>query len=198
MKKQLQYIIVISLVIGLSSMAYAEAPKWKIDPPHAGIYFSIDHIFSKVKGHFSDFDAEIFFDPDNLGQSRAKFSVEVNSIDTNNSKRDGHLQSDDFFSAKKYPQMHFESSVVTHVRDNLYTMEGTMTIKDVSRKVNLPFKFLGIKPNPFNPKQEIAGFELNMTIDRFDYHVGSGKFLDLGVVGKYVDVFITLEVIRDI
>jgi polyisoprenoid-binding protein YceI len=188
----------ISLVLVVSSVASADAPKWKIDPAHAGIYFSIDHIFSKVKGHFNDFDAEIYFDPDNLEQSRASFTVKVNSLDTNNTKRDGHLQSDDFFSAKKYPDMRFESAVVTHSRDNLYMVDGTMTIKDVRRKVKLPFTFLGTKPHPFNPKQEVAGFELSMTIDRFDYNIGNGKFLDLGVVGKYVDVLITLELTRNI
>ncbi len=198
MKKIFRYIFIISLTLGVSSMAFAEAPKWKIDPAHAGIYFSIDHIFSKVKGHFNDFDAEIYFDPNNLEQSRAAFTVKINSIDTNNTKRDGHLQSDDFFSAKKYPNMRFESSAVTHSGDKLYMVDGTMTIKDVSRKVKLPFTFLGTKPSPFNPKQEVAGFELSMTIDRFDYNVGNGKFLDLGVVGKYVDVLITLELTRNI
>ncbi|MBT8373075.1 MAG: YceI family protein [Deltaproteobacteria bacterium] len=198
MKKIFQYMFIISLLLGVSSMAYAEAPKWKIDPAHAGIYFSIDHIFSKVKGHFNDFDAEVYFDPNNLEQSRAVFTVKVSSIDTNNTKRDGHLQSDDFFSAKKYPNMRFESTAVTHSGDNRYVVDGTMTIKDVSRKVKLPFTFLGTKPNPFNPKQEVAGFELSMTIDRFDYNVGNGKFLDLGVVGKYVDVVISLELTRNI
>jgi polyisoprenoid-binding protein YceI len=94
--------------------------------------------------------------------------------------------------------MRFESTAVTHSQDNRYLVGGTMTIKDVSRKVKLPFTFLGTKPNPFNPKQEVAGFELSMTIDRFDYNVGNGKFLDLGVVGKYVDVVITLELTRNI
>jgi len=196
MKRTIQHIFLILLLIGVSSIAYADAPKWKIDPAHAGIYFSIDHIFSKAKGHFEDFDAEIYFDPNNLEQSRASFTVKVSSIDTNNTKRDGHLRSDDFFNAKKYPEMRFESSAVTHLGGNLYMVEGTMTVKDVSRKVKLPFTFLGTKPNPFNPKQEIAGFELSMTIDRFDYNVGTGKYFDLGVVGKYVEVLITLEVTR--
>ncbi len=198
MKKIFKYIITVLLIIGVSSMAFADAPKWKIDPAHAGIYFSIDHIFSKVKGHFKDFDAEIYFDPNNLDQSRAAFTVKVNSIDSNNTKRDGHLRSDDFFGAKKYPEMRFESSAVTHQGGNLYMVDGTMTVKDVSRSVKLPFTFLGAKPNPFNPKQEVAGFDLSMTIDRFDYNVGNGKFLNLGVVGKDVDVQITLEVTRKI
>lgn len=198
MKKLSQTILALSIVIAASGMVYADAPKWKIDPAHAGIYFSIDHIFSKVKGHFEDFDAEIYFDPNNLDQSRASFTVKVDSIDTNNTKRDGHLRSDDFFGAKKFPEMRFESAAVTHLGGNLYMVDGTMTIKDVSRRVKLPFTFLGAQPNPFNPKQEVAGFELSMTIDRFDYNVGTGKFLDLGVVGKYVEVLITLEVTRKI
>ncbi len=198
MKKIIYIILALSLVIGVGSMAYADAPKWEIDPAHAGIYFSIDHIFSKVKGHFKDFDAEIYFDPNNLDQSRASFTVKVDSIDTNNTKRDGHLRSDDFFGAKKYPEMRFESSAVSHLGGNLYMVDGTMTVKDVSRKVKLPFTFLGAQPNPFNAKQEVAGFEMSMNIDRFDYNVGNGNFLDLGVVGKYVEVLISLEVTRKI
>jgi polyisoprenoid-binding protein YceI len=196
MKKTSRYILIISLIISISSIAQADVPQWRIDPAHAGIYFSIDHIFSKVKGYFQDFEAQIFFDPDNLAESRAVFTVKVNSINTNNTKRDGHLQSDDFFSAKKYPEMRFESSSITHDNGNQYVLNGTMTIKDVSKKIKLPFTFFGTKPTPFDPKQEVTGFEARMTIDRFDYNVGNGKFLELGVVGKEVDIFITIEATR--
>ena len=183
-------------MLSISSIAQADAPQWKIDPPHAGIYFSIDHILTKVKGQFQDFEGQIFFDPDNLEESRAVFRVKVNSINTNNTKRDGHLQSDDFFSAKRYPEMRFESSSITHVNGNQYVLNGTMTIKDVSRKIKLPITFFGTKANPFDPKQDVAGFEARMTIDRFDYNVGNGKFLELGVVGKEVDILITIEATR--
>jgi polyisoprenoid-binding protein YceI len=183
----------ILLLVGFSSMAYAEVPQWKIDPAHSGIYFSIKHIFSKVQGSFHEFDGQIYFDPENLKESRAVFTVKVKSINTNHSKRDGHIQSDDFFSANKYPEMRFESSAVTHVNGPEYIMDGTLTIKDVSRKIKLPFTFLGAKANPFDPKRSVAGFEARMTIDRFDYNVGTGKFLKLGVVGKNVDILITIE-----
>ena len=193
MEKAIKYILIISLMISISNIAHADAPQWKIDPAHAGVYFSINHIFSKVKGYFQDFEGQIFFDPDNLGESRAVFRVKVNSINTNNTKRDGHLQSDDFFNAKRYPEMRFESSSITHVNGNQYLVNGTMTIKDVSRKIKLPFTFFGTKPNPFDPKQEVAGFEAKMTIDRLDYNMGNGKFLEMGVVGKDVDILITIE-----
>jgi polyisoprenoid-binding protein YceI len=92
--------------------------------------------------------------------------------------------------------MSFKSSAVKHVKDNQYLVEGKMTVKDVSETVSVPFTLLGVKVAPFDDKLEVAGFEARMTIDRLAYHVGGGKFADMGVVGKEVDVLITLEVTR--
>lgn len=197
MKIMIRRILIIALIFGFHATAHAGAPEWKVDQAHSGIYFGIDHIFSKVQGRFKDFDGEIHFDPNNLAESRVAFSVKVKSIDTFNNKRDGHLQSDDFFSAKKYPEMRFNSDAISHKNGSDYVMDGTMTVKDVSRKIKIPFTFFGTKPNPFNPKQEVAGFEARMTVDRFDYNVGGGKFLKMGVVGKEADVLITIEAVRD-
>ena len=196
MKHKFKSIVVVLLLFGFSTIAHAEAPKWQVDKAHAGIYFSINHIYSKVNGYFQDYEGQIYFDPDNLKESRFIFTVKVDSINTNNTKRDGHLRSEDFFGAKKYPEMRFESTAITHVNGNQYMVEGTMTIKDVSKKLKLPFTFFGTKPNPLNPKQEVAGFELLMTIDRLAYNVGNGKYLKMGVVGKDVDVMISIEATR--
>jgi polyisoprenoid-binding protein YceI len=71
-----------------------------------------------------------------------------------------------------------------------------MTIKDVSQTVWVPFTLLGVTTHPFDAKSEVAGFEAQMTIDRLSCHVGNGKFYKMGVVGKDVDVLITMEVTR--
>jgi polyisoprenoid-binding protein YceI len=180
-----------------STNLYAAAPEWKIDPAHSGIYFRISHIYSTVNGFFPDFKGEVRFDPSDLKESLFSFKVKVKSINTNNSKRDGHLLSDDFFSTKKYPEMTFESKSISHKEGNQYVVEGVMKIKDVSKTIKLPFTFFGTKQHPFNPKQEVAGFEAQMTIDRLVYQVGNGKFYKMGVVGKDVDVLISLEVLRE-
>ena len=136
------------------------------------------------------------FSPDDLADSRFDFEVDVKSINTGNSKRDGHLNSADFFDSKKFPTMRFKSTAVNHVKDNQYLVEGTMTVKDVSEAISVPFTLLGVKAHPFDDKSEVAGFEAYLTIDRLAYHVGGGKYADMGVVGKEVDVLITLEVLR--
>lgn len=196
MKKRFQQAVLILFVLFLSVQAHAAAPRWEVDPAHSSIYFDVTHIYSTVRGYFEDFKGTVMFSPDDLSGSHFDFAVEVKSIDTGNSKRDGHLNSADFFDSKKYPKMTFTSTAVKHVKDNQYVAEGKMTIKDVAQPLSVPFTLLGIKANPFDDKAEVAGFEARMTIDRLAYHVGGGKFYDMGVVGKEVDVLITLEVAR--
>ena len=197
MKKNTFIYMFISITLLMSSYVYASMPEWKIDPAHSGIYFRIGHIYSSVNGFFPDFEGDIKFDPSNLKESRFAFKVKVKSINTNNGKRDGHLLSDEFFDAKKFPEMSFVSNTITHVGANNYNVVGTMTVKDVSKTISLPFIYFGFKQHPFNPKLDVAGFEAHMNIDRLEYNVGNGKFYKLGVVGKEADVLITIEATRE-
>jgi polyisoprenoid-binding protein YceI len=197
MRKALYFSFVVAAAVMFAASAHATAPSWSVDKAHSNIYFGIQHIYSTVKGVFNDFAGEIRFDPDNLGDSRFDFTVQVESIDTNITKRDNHLLSGDFFDAGKYPQMTFKSAAIKHRGGNGYSVEGTLTVKDVSRTITVPFTYFGTTANPFNPKELVAGFEARMTIDRLQYHVGTGKFYDMGVVGKEVDILITIEAVRD-
>jgi polyisoprenoid-binding protein YceI len=196
MKAIIRFAAVTILIIGFAAQSQAAAPQWELDPAHSGVYFSVNHIYSTTRGYFEDFTAAVNFSPDDLAGSRFDFEVMVKSIDTGNSKRDGHLNSGDFFDSGKYPKMTFTSTAVKHVKENQYIVEGKMTVKDVSQDVSVPFTLLGVTTHPFDTKSEVAGFEARMTIDRLSYHVGNGKFHKMGVVGKDVDVLITMEVTR--
>jgi polyisoprenoid-binding protein YceI len=196
MKKTIKHAILVFSVLLILPVAHAAAPEWKLDFDHTGIYFSINHIFSVTRGHFDKYEGTVVFSPDDLAKSRVEFEVEVDSINTNNSKRDKHLNSADFFDSKKFPTMTFKSRAVKHVKDNQYTVDGTLTIKDVSKEISVPVTFFGIKDFPFEKNTEVAGFEARMTIDRLAYNVGSGKYVDMGVVGQEVEVLISMEVLR--
>lgn len=191
--KKIRYLILSLLLLG---QTHVMAQEWKIDPIHSGILFEIKHIYSTVRGHFSAFSGDVFFNPDNLGKSKFDFAVKVDSINTNNGKRDTHLRSDDFFAANKYPVMTFKSSRVSHAGGNKYVLEGKMTIKDVTKDMVLEFIYWGQKENPFKKNEMVAGFDTRFNINRLDFHVGDGKFYKMGVVGKDVDVLISLEVVR--
>jgi len=190
---------IILIVLSLLVMGHAKvmAHEWKTDPIHTGILFEIHHIYSTVRGHFSDFTGDVFFDPENLDKSKFDFVVKVDSINTNNGKRDNHLRSNDFFAAGQFPVMTFKSSRVYHADGNKYILEGKMTIKDVTKNMVLEFIYWGQKENPFKKNEVVAGFDTRFNINRLDYHIGDGKFYKMGVVGKDVDILITLEVVRE-
>ena len=190
--KQIQVYIMLSMLL---IPAAAMGQDWKIDANHSGIWFGIKHIFATVQGNFSDYDANIVFDPDSLKQSRFDFTVKVKSINTENGKRDNHLRSDEFFDEAKFPVMRFTSSRIVHKEGSQYLVEGTLQIKDVRKEMTIPFVFHGTAPSPFNKDQTVAGFDTRFTINRLDFGVGNGKFKKMGVVDDTVQVMITVEAI---
>jgi polyisoprenoid-binding protein YceI len=187
---------VISLFICLNSV-HAAPSEWKIDWAHSGVFFDVRHTYATVRGQFDDVSGTFVFDPENMGASKCSMEVKVKSINTNIRKRDDHLRSAEFFAVKDYPMMTFQTDRIRQVDGNRFELEGKLTVKDVTKNLVIPFTYYGVKENPLKPNQLVAGFEAKFTIDRLEYHVGSGKFYQMGAIGKDVDVTISLEVLRD-
>lgn len=163
---------VLALIFFLTSTVYAA--EWKVDPDHSEIRFRIRHIHTTISGQFPDFKGEIFFDPEDLDQSRFDFTVKVDSVDTKNGKRDNHLRSKDFFDADTFPVMSFASSKIIHKSGDMYELHGDMTIKGVTRSIQIPVQFFPPKPHPFDKKKLVAGFQSDFRLARLDYSVGNG------------------------
>lgn len=179
---------------GVSTALSAGKP-WDTDKAHSNIYFSVDHIFSKVNGHFNDFKVEITFDPADLAGSTFNFEIMTGSIDTNIAKRDKHLQSADFFDAKNYPAMKFTSTQVSDAGNEMYNVAGKLSVKGKDYDLTLPVKLEGLKEHPAKKGTEVVGFNAALTLDRLAHNIGDGKFYDMGIVGKDVNVFVSLELL---
>ena len=190
-------VLFVLLAVMVLAPTHALSNEWKMDAAHSGIMFEIKHIYSTVRGQFLDFSGSVFFDPDQPAKSSCEFVVKTDSINTQIGKRDNHLRSGDFFDSKKYPEMVFKSSRVTAASGNKFILEGTITIKDVTKSMKLEFTFLGQKENPFKKDIMVAGFETRFAIDRLAFNVGNGKFYKMGVVDKDVEILIFLEMTRD-
>jgi polyisoprenoid-binding protein YceI len=189
-------IFAISLLLAFTgSSAFGAARSWELDKAHSNIYFSVDHIFSKVNGHFNEFTLDLTFDPANLAESMFLFEIKTDSIDTNIGKRDKHLQSADFFDAGKFPTMKFESTQISDTGNGMYDVAGKITIKGQTYDLTLPLKLVGIAEHPAKKGTEVAGFNGTITLDRLAHGVGNGKFHEMGVVGKDVEVFVSIEVL---
>ena len=127
-----------------------------------------------------------------LSDAKINFSVDVNSINTDNEKRDGHLKSDDFFAADKYPQMKFVSTSIKPVGDNKYKLAGDLTIRDVTKPVVFDLTYGGSVAAMGTTK---LGFKAKTTINRFDYNLKWDKATEGGglVVSKEVNILVNVE-----
>lgn len=189
--------ILIALSLILMGQTQVLGYQWKIDSNHSSVTFEIRHIYATIHGRFSDFTGNVIFNPDDLQKSKFDFVIHVNSIDTHYNSRDTYLRSSAFLDAKKYPVMTFKSGSVSHVSGKKYLVKGKFTIKNVTKELTLPFTYLGQKADPLNKNKMVAGFDCRFTINRFDFHVGNGRLYKMGVVGKEVDIFISMEVLRN-
>lgn len=184
--------ILATFVLILAIPATSAAKEWQFDMAHSNVYFSIKHIFSTARGYFGDFSGSIDIDPDDITSGTIEMTVKTESIDTRITKRDNHLRSDDFFNVAEYPEMSFTSSSIRHESGDTYIVTGELTIKDVSKEVEVPMTFHGVQKHPAMDKQ-VIGIDFNFIVDRMEYGVGTGKFLEMGLVGKDVDVLVTIE-----
>ncbi|MEQ9309607.1 MAG: YceI family protein [Balneolaceae bacterium] len=175
------------------AMVKMDAMSWSIDKSHSSINFEIRHFFAKVPGAFEEYTADVKFSPDNLAESSIDVEIQVPSINTKNERRDGHLQSPDFFNAEKFSSIKFTSSKIESTGDNEFVAYGTLTIKDVSTDFELPFTLLGVMDHPRRENGLIAGISSEFTLLRNDFGVGTGDWVSDAVVGNEVDVTLNLE-----
>ena len=188
------YLVVI-LSLSYVSISFSEVKPWDLDKAHSNIYFSIDHIFSKVNGNFNEFRTDIQFDSADLAGSKFHFEIQTESIDTNISKRDKHLQSADFFDAGKFSTMTFDSTEIIDKGNGVYDVNGKLSVKGKEYTLVLPLKLAGIKEHPTKKGTDVIGFNGKFEFDRLAHGIGSGKFYDKGLIGKDVEIFVSLELL---
>lgn len=195
MKKQAILGLSFIALVAIFSFKLMTAPSWTVDKDHSSIGFEITHFFTPVKGSFNDFSGTLAFDPSDLGSSKVDFTVNITSVNTSNKKRDGHLQSKDFFNAKKWPTMKFTSTSIKKSGSD-YVAVGKLTIRDVTKDVEIPFKVLGVQDHPMKKGNLVTAIRSEFSLDRTKYGVGTGSWSATAVVGDNVDVTVLLEASR--
>jgi polyisoprenoid-binding protein YceI len=193
--KKLGFAVLLTAIGALSAHAQ-NATMWKLDKAHTSVNFSVNHFFSAVTGKFTSFDGNFNFDPANLQGSKADFTIAVNSINTDDNKRDKHLQSGDFFNAKEFQNMTFKSTKIERKSENEYLVHGKLTIKDKTKEIVLPLKVTGEMEHPMMKGTIILGLASNLKINRNDYGVGTGDWAATMVVGDEVNISINMELNR--
>ena len=167
--------------------APTRADDYAVDPPHAAATFKVSHLgLSWTHGRFKDVSGTFTIDPANPAAAAFTLTAKVDSLDTDNAKRDEHLKSPDFFDAKKFEAITFKSTAVEAAKDG-YRVTGDLTLHGVTKPVT--FALAGGRTAEFPPGTKRVGFSTEFVVKRSEY--GMDKMLPL--VGDEVYVSWSFE-----
>jgi polyisoprenoid-binding protein YceI len=164
---------------------------WTVDTSHSEVGFTARHLMvSKVRGRFTDYTATITIAP-NVLDSTVQAVVQLDSVDTRDEKRDGHLKSADFFHVENHPTMTFTSTGIREHGSDFY-LDGDLTIRGITRPVTFDLEFNGVVAGPWGGKS--AGFSAETEINRKDWGLEWNVALESGGVLVSDKIKISLEI----
>ncbi|MDX1828356.1 MAG: YceI family protein [Lutibacter sp.] len=188
----------ISLLFALLAVTFASAQTvWNFDKAHSSVHFSVKHmVISEVEGQFTKFDGDIKTTKDDFSDAKINFTVAINSVSTDNEKRDNHLKGADFFDVAKYPTMTFVSTAVEKVSDGIYNLKGNLTLHGVTKPITLKMTYGGTIKDPWGNTR--AGLKVSGTINRVDFGLKYNSTMEAGglLIGEDVNISCKVELIK--
>jgi polyisoprenoid-binding protein YceI len=172
---------------------------WVIDPSHSQVGFSVRHMMlTKARGHFDRYSGTVEFDEQSPASSAVNVTIEADSIDTRDEKRDEHLKSPDFLDVATFPHITFLSKKVEVVDDTHGKIIGDLTIRGVTNEVVLETEYNGQSKSPWGTTS--AGFSAEAKISRQDWGLTWNVALETGgmLVGDEVTISIELEIVKQV
>jgi polyisoprenoid-binding protein YceI len=115
----------------------AAPTRWTLDPAGTSVEFSVKSFWGlvTVHGRFDRFDGFYEIGPDG---ARIQLTIDAESLDTGNRKRDEHLRSADFFHTTEHPQLTFTSTRVYDVGNGILHVVGELEAAGAVVHVEFP------------------------------------------------------------
>jgi polyisoprenoid-binding protein YceI len=172
--------------------------KWNIDPMHSEVQFKVKHlVISTITGAFNKFEGSAETESDDFVGAKINFTLDVDSIDTNQPQRDGHLKASDFFDVAAFPKITFVSTSFTKKSGSDYSLKGHLTVKGVTKEVELAVEFGGIAADPYGNIK--AGFEITGVVNRKEFGLTATMVTEAGsiVIGDEVKLILSIQLAKE-
>ncbi len=169
------------------------ATQWVIDPTHSEVQFKIKHlVISTVTGSFTRFQGSMASEGDTFENAQVEFSLDVESISTNQEQRDAHLRGEEFFDAAQFPHIKFVSTAFVKESGDNYTLTGHLTMKDVTKPVTLAAEYGGSAVDFYGNHK--TGFEVTGKVNRKEFGLTWGAITEAGSIVLGDDVKLSFNV----
>ncbi|SDD49721.1 Polyisoprenoid-binding protein YceI [Dyadobacter soli] len=170
---------------------------WNVDVAHSEVQFKVKHlVISTVTGFFRTFSGSASTEGDSFENANVNFTIDVNSVDTGQPGRDEHLLNADFFESQKFPQFSFVSTSLKKDKGDLYKLVGDLTIKGVTKEVELSAEYGGTERDPWGNTK--VGFEVSGTIDRKEFGVTFNSLTETGglALGENIKILANIQLAK--
>lgn len=179
----------VCVCLWLSMAQVAPSQTYEIDIDHTSLVFAVSHSgLSYTYGRFNQCSGQVIVDEDSDDQS-FEFTIDSDSIDTNNGLRDDHLRGPDFFDTQAFPEITFKSKTMTKV-DNVYTVTGTLKMHGVAKEIEIKLTEIGRGIGPRGKPR--IGFFSKFSIKRSDFGIKSLST----IVGNQIAITLSFEGIQ--
>jgi len=171
--------------------------QWSLDPSHSQIGFKVKHLMvTNIKGVFNEYNGNIYTAGDDFMEAEIDLSIQAASISTGDANRDNHLRSPDFLDAEQFSKIHFRGNVLERINVYDYLLQGDLSIKEVTKNIQLDVEFNGIAKDPWGGKR--AGFVITGKINRKDFGLTWNAVLEGGgvMVGDEVTIICEIQLIQ--
>lgn len=180
---------VVALLV--SAGALAAADRYALDPDHASVVFKVNHLgFSHTYGRFNKVEGELVLDEAAPAKSSLRLTIDAESVDTGNARRDAHLRGPDFFDCKQFPKITFTSKAMRKAGDKVWEVTGDLALHGVTKSLTLTVHQLGTGQDPWGKTR--TGGDLEFTVKRSEF----GMNFMPGGIGDDVTLMVSIEGIK--
>lgn len=180
----------------MTTLTKTHLQTFTIDPSHSRMGFTVRHMgFSKVRGSFETFEGSVRLSSGDLSTLEASAVLQAASITTNEPKRDAHLRSGDFFDADNHPTVTFRSTGVKHINGSRFTLAGELTMRGVTKAVELHGEYLGEGQDPWGGTR--VAFEARTEVNRKEFGLNWNAILETGgvLVSEMVEIHLEVQAV---
>ncbi len=171
-----------------SDESKSKAETFSIDPTHSMALFRVRHGASMFWGRFNKITGTVRYSPDSESILELDITMAIDSVDSGSEKLDGHLKSEDFFFAEKYPEATFKSSSSNRVGKKTYAVSGKLTMRGVTKPITVRVDWLGTSESR---RGRTCGVETEFTVKRSEFGINYG--LSMGMLGDETKIIVAME-----
>lgn len=166
-------LILLSLLVSLPTFA----AEWKINKDHSEVLFKVPYLnVSEITGRFTDYSGTLDFDEKSREITKVNIEISSSTIDTGHKMRDNHLKASDFLESKEYPNIVFKAEKATKLKKDEYRVDGTLTIKKVSRPFTINFSLTDSVKDTWGYENKFVKYSSKLS--RKDFGITWNKTLD--------------------